>query len=76
MELVTLSLMMVSLLGAIILKLATTELQDWLPTIARRIIDRAVMRLPDEIRERYREEWYAHMDDCPGRVSKLWHAIG
>ena len=76
MDIVTILLAALSRAGAIVLKLGLTELQDWLPTIARRLVDRAVARLPESERGRYYEEWHAHLSDCPGKLSKICHAIG
>jgi hypothetical protein len=39
--------------------------------------DRAVSRMPELDRGRYREEWYANNEDWRGgKVGKLWHAFG
>jgi|SRR5271156_3208240 len=44
------------------------------PKLALRLIDKAVLRLPEHERDRYREEWCAHLNDCPGSLGKLRHA--
>lgn len=51
------------------------ELYDQAPSFARWLIDRAVMQLPDDQRDRYREEWLAHLDELPGSLGKLCHAF-
>ena len=71
MDLLTAVLALISLIGAIVLKVLIGDLQDWLPTIARKLVDRAVARLPERKRERYREEWYAHLNECPGKIGKI-----
>jgi hypothetical protein len=76
MDLLTILLALLSLGGALALKMTVGELQDWLPTIARKLVDRAASQLPKAKQARYREEWYAHLDECPGRVGKIWHSIG
>jgi hypothetical protein len=76
MDLLTLIVAGGSILGGVLGKLLVGEIVDWIPTIAHRIVDRAVNRLPEQERSRYREEWYAHIDDCPGKLGKLWHAAG
>jgi hypothetical protein len=67
---------LLSLTGAMILRLVAGEVQDWLPVMSRRLIDRAVDRLPASERPRYREEWYAHLDEYPGKLGKMLHAGG
>jgi hypothetical protein len=74
MDLLTLLFALGALLAGLFGKLLVSEIQDWLPTIAYRLIDLAVTRLPQEDRERYREEWYAHNNEWPGRLGKVWHA--
>jgi hypothetical protein len=76
MELMTLLVLVLSFLGAIILKLTIVEVQDWMPTFARWIINRSAAKLPKHERERFREEWLAHLDEYPGRLSKICHAVG
>jgi hypothetical protein len=70
MDLLTIAVFVLSILGAVALKFVVAEIQDWMPLLARRIIDRAVSHLPEHEQERYREEWYAHLDECPGTASK------
>lgn len=76
MDLLTAAIIAGSATSALALKLAFTELQDWLPYLAKWIVDRAVVHLPEGTRERYQEEWRSHLDELPGRLSKLWHATG
>jgi hypothetical protein len=52
------------------------ELSSHLEPMARWIIDKAVECLPACQRERFREEWMAHLDETPGLFRKLLHAIG
>lgn len=66
----------VSLLISIFGKLIAEEVKDWLPAIASCITSRAVGILPEEMRERYSEEWCSHMDDVPGRLAKIFTALG
>jgi hypothetical protein len=56
--------------------LVASDLYDRAPSMAQRLIDMAVTRLPDNTRERYREEWHAHLHEVSGNVSKLCHALG
>ncbi|MEZ5787874.1 MAG: hypothetical protein R3D62_15685 [Xanthobacteraceae bacterium] len=57
-------------------ELIATELYDRAPSLARWLIACAVGRLPDYERDRYREEWLAHLNECPGKLGQLWHALG
>jgi hypothetical protein len=52
------------------------ELSAHIEPCARWIIDKGVDQLPAEVRDRYREEWLAHLDETPGTLRKLWHAVG
>jgi hypothetical protein len=56
--------------------LVAAELYCWAPHIARKFIERAVQRLPESEQDRLREEWFAHLDECPGSLAKLWHSLG
>lgn len=75
MDVMTIILTILSTLAAIALKLAISEFQDWIPTIARRFIDCAVDRLSHDQRERYREELYADMEEYPGKLTQLYRAF-
>ena len=43
--------------------LLASELYAWSPRLVRWLVARAVARLPDAERDRYREEWSAHVED-------------
>jgi hypothetical protein len=45
------------------------------PRVARWFICRAARRLPDNARDRYREEWKAHSDELPGAIEKISHGM-
>lgn len=62
--------------GALLLKLISSEIGDWIPALARRIVRYAVFQLPQRERERYREEWLSHLEECPGKLGKLFHSVG
>jgi hypothetical protein len=76
MDAVTLLAGAVGLLLALAGKLIAAEIQDWLPTLARRLVDYSSSLIPETERCRYKEEWYSHLDECPGKIGKLWHACG
>lgn len=52
------------------------ELRGWLPFLTERLINLAVRRLPQQLRERYAEEWRAHIAEIPGEIGKLFCAAG
>lgn len=52
------------------------EFKAWMPWIVGRLVGRAVRKLPDEQRNRYAEEWFAHIDEIPGEIGKLIAALG
>lgn len=65
-----------SLIVGIVGNLIASEIYDRSPRLANWLIGRAIERLPEHQRPRYREEWSAHLDECPGKLGKIWHAIG
>jgi hypothetical protein len=67
---------LVGLILGIVGKIVNNEIEAWAPLISKRIIEKAVRCLPQYEQERFREEWLAHLDECPSSVSRLWHAIG
>jgi hypothetical protein len=65
-----------SVTGVIALHLAADEIGERVPSVARRLIRRAAGKLPKQQRLNYEEEWLAHLNECPGMIAKLLHAIG
>jgi hypothetical protein len=63
------------LIGSIFSKLLTDECKAWLPWLTRRLLAFAVNRLPQRRRERYEEEWNAHIAEIPGELSKFVTAV-
>jgi len=55
---------------------ASAEFEAWAPVISRRLIEWAVLRLPEDEQARRLEEWLAHLNDVPGNFGKLFHSIG
>lgn len=76
MDILTAMLAISSVVGALFLKLLLSEIEAWLPRLACFLIARAVVRLPELERERHREEWLADSNQFPGKLAKLWHALG
>jgi DNA-binding CsgD family transcriptional regulator len=66
----------IGLFFGIVGSLVAAELYCWAPHIARKFIEQAVQRLPESEKERFQEEWLAHLDECPGSLAKLWHSLG
>jgi hypothetical protein len=56
--------------------LVAAELWAHADPLSRFFIRRATFHLPVEQRARREEEWLAHLDETPGAVRKLMHAIG
>jgi hypothetical protein len=61
---------------AVMVKSAADELNNLLTKIAAHIIYKALKYVPSDSRERYEEEWTAHLNDCPSGLRKIGHAIG
>jgi hypothetical protein len=61
---------------AVMVKSAADELNNLISKIAANIIYKALKYVPSDSRERYEEEWTAHLNDCPSGVRKIGHAIG
>lgn len=53
-------------------KLACDEIRAWLPRLADWLKTKAVRKLPQELQERYEEEWQSGLEEIPGSVSKLF----
>jgi hypothetical protein len=63
------------LIGAVS-RIITGELGARMEPLARWAIHKAVERLPADDRERFREEWLAHLHQLAGGPAKLLHAFG
>ena len=65
---------LISSVGAFIASVATAvgghfvahDLYEGAPRYAKRLLDHAVRVLPELDRERYAEEWLAHLHECTG----------
>lgn len=62
--------------GAMFGNLLASEAYDKCGWWAERIIRIACRQFPTRDRDRYEEEWLAHLRDCEGNLSKLVHALG
>lgn len=65
-----------TILEGILGKLAADEIKAWLPVLSRRLLHLAISRLPEEERERYREEWEADLLSYPGEIARCFRALG
>ena len=67
---------LIDIVIGVISDLVTEELTARVEPVARWLIGKAVERLPADDRERFREEWFAHLEEVPSGFRKLWHAFG
>ena len=67
---------LIAIIKGIIGGLLVNELVANKRTISAWLIERAVQRLPESDRDRFREEWLAHLDEEPGLLGQLRHALG
>jgi hypothetical protein len=73
----------ISLAGALVAGLVSAiaghfvahDLYEAAPKHAKRLLSHAVRILPESDRERYAEEWLAHLRECEGVFAKFRHAI-
>ncbi len=61
---------------AVLGRLTSDEFKAWTPKITRWVLAYAVSRLPEQLRDRYQEEWASHLADVPGDLGKLVEAAG
>lgn len=65
------------LVTALVLPLLLSELGDWCPWLAERLVRWSARRLGDPAAcERYQEEWAANLHEVPGKISRLAAAFG
>src|SRR5260370_35042620 len=73
-------LSVLSVIAAIFISVAvrviSDDVKEWLPWITRCLIERAVSRLPEGDRGRTEEEWWSHVNERPGGLSKIYVAYG
>jgi hypothetical protein len=68
--------LVIAIVGFILAALVGEQAIASAPAIARWIVQRAVLRLPEGMRERYSEERLRVVEDVPGPLLKLWSAVG
>jgi len=59
-----------AVLFSITARIIGDDVKEWLPWIIRRLVEHAVRRLPEEERDRFEEEWWAHINELPGNPAK------
>lgn len=64
-----------SVVGAVAIGLLKDEASAWLPTLTNSIVSLAVTRMDESERERYAEEWSAHILQYPGKLAQLVQAL-
>jgi hypothetical protein len=47
------------------------DLKAWIPKVCGRLLDVAVGILPEQLRDRYREEWSGHVQEWPGSIAPV-----
>jgi len=66
---------LISIVIAIVVGVLLTEGYAWLPGVAKWLVEQAVSQLIPGERDRYREEWNAHLQEFPNSVVKVAHAL-
>jgi hypothetical protein len=64
------------IVGSIAVHLISDDIHEFAPKLAARLVRSAVLSLPEYDRQRYEEEWLAHLADCSGSLMKLLQAAG
>jgi len=67
--------LLIAAAAAVLIHILANEACAHAPGLTGRLIGLAARRLPIAIRDRYREEWLAHMRDLPGALTKLGFGV-
>ena len=73
---VSVAVFLLGVVGSAMARQLADEFKAWNPAVVRRLIRRAVARLPERQQARFREEWYSHVNEIPGEIGKLITAFG
>jgi hypothetical protein len=65
----------VTFLITILVGLVTAEILAYASHIAKWFVARSVLELAEADRERYLEEWLAHVEELPGSLTKILHGL-
>ena len=68
-------LSVLGLLGAAVSRQLADEFKAWTPRIIESFIRCAIRKLPEDQRERFREEWRSHINETPGEIGKFFIAL-
>jgi hypothetical protein len=71
-----LEVFVVGVLTAALSRILAEEIADLSSWVIRGLIRAAVAKLPENQRLRFAEEWHGHVDETPGRIGKLFSAVG
>jgi len=69
------ALFLAGILGAAFSRQLADDFKAWVPWITRRLVVRAVAKLPEHERARFQEEWLGHISEVPGELGRLFVAI-
>ena len=72
----TLSGLICTIAAAVVSRLLADEAKAWMPRQIEWLVEAAVRRLPIAERDRYWSEWWGHIEQLPGDISKLATAAG
>jgi hypothetical protein len=61
---------------AVVGRVLSDDAKEWLSWITGHLIERAVARLPENEREKRREEWKSDVNEWPGNLAKVYRAWG
>jgi lipopolysaccharide/colanic/teichoic acid biosynthesis glycosyltransferase len=62
--------------AAALSRVLADECKAWMPCLTKWLIRRAIGRLPQDQRERYKEEWQSHIDEMPGEIGRIVTSVG
>jgi len=65
-----------TIIAGIVVALVSDQVKALLPFLSRNLLKFAVSELPEEMRERYSEEWAADLLNCPREFVKCCRALG
>ena len=65
-----------TILGGAAANQLAQEFRGWTPWLTKKLIKRAVAKLPNTLRQRFREEWASFIADTPGQVAQIVRAFG
>lgn len=67
---------LVGIISSVLSRQLTEEFKAWTPWLIKRLVMRAIARLPEDQRERFGEEWRSHINEIPGEIGKIVVALG